>query len=232
MNSLLDRIGDYLTKIKEQELQNQEGKKKRSFTVKFLYTAFWTLAFCLCIFYLYFRICNANDIKIGSHEIIFFLTLLLINLILFLFLTIKDTGNVITILIIRFSSIMLLLTMALFFQMLYFIVDLTFIYFILLIIFTLLWIALNNSKDIRAVKFANSFIAVFLAIALHVNTYIWTIMKIKSNITTLGVPINGVELQYEQIVNIIVCPILIMTAVCGLYYTCKSSRLKDNKTVD
>lgn len=160
---------------------------------------------------------------------IFISILVLIHIIVLFILTIEDAGNTVWDLIFRFSSIILLFIIPATCSFIFSIIDCDFLFAIILIILTIIWIYMNKFTKFKSVKFTNTFIAVILAIFLHLNSYFWTIMRIKGKLKTSGIPIKGVELPYEQIVNIMLFPTLFMTSICALYTAYKSIRLEEDE---
>lgn len=218
--------------INNKGVKRREETRKQSFTEKFLSVAFWLLLSLLACISLYFHFSSRKNIEPKSSEIGFFVTLILLFLIVFFLITIKGSGKTIYDLILRVSSIILLIMAFSIFPVFYIIINLPYLYIIFLLVSTVIWTYVNNLGDSKVVKSANSVVAVILAIASYVNGFIWDILKIKDKFQTIGFQIEGVEITYELIFKIIIFPLFCMTAICSLYSTYKSFRLEDNKNIN
>ena len=223
-----NKSGKISTKKKIKVIKREEDNNKCSWN-KIFNLIFWGLFIVVFLFSIHLLECKIHDVEISSTKNRFLIALLFIYFSLFLLLTKKDYGKNIFDFILRFSSIILLLTIATLFTNIYLIMNKTFLYCILLLLFTTIWIAINKSSDFKIVKFGNSIVAVVLAIFLYINGFIWTILKVKGTCQTTDFIIKGVEMSYEQVVNIILFPLFFMTAICGLYFSYRSFRLEQQE---
>ncbi len=196
---------------------------------KIMNKIYWLLFIGFILFSIVIVILNRNNKIICPCTLGIYFMLFLTDFVLFYILTRKDIGKNIFNFIFRGLSF-ILVSEIFFYPIIYWVTKNHYIsYSILLAIFVLAWIYIINISDYKVVKFANSIVAVGLAVLLKINSMIWKFIAIQKGHEAVQVSSKNITVSYEFILDVFLSPLFIITVLAGLFFEYKHYHLKKDK---
>ena len=215
--------------MKENTHESRDLFIKSNSKEKIMNKIYWLLFIGFILFSIILVIFNRNNTTICPCVLGIYIMMFLADFVLFYILTIKDIGKNIFNFIFRGLAFILILEIF-FYPILYWATKNHYIsYFTLLAIFIFVWIYIINISDYKVVKFANSIVAVGLAVLLKINSVIWKFIAIQKGHEAVQVPFKNITVSYEFILDLFLSPLFIITVVGGLFSEYKLYHLKKVK---
>lgn len=203
--------------MKENTHESRELFIKSNNKEKIMNKIYWLLFIGFILFSIILIIFNRNNTIICPCLLGIYFMIFLADFVLFYILTIKDIGKNIFNFIFRGLAFILILEIF-FYPILYWVTKNHYIsYLTLLTVFIFVWIYIINISEYKVIKFANSIVAVGLAVLLKFNSLIWKFVAIQKGHEAVQVPFKNITVSYEFILDLFLSPLFIITVLGGLF---------------